>query len=49
MTADAKLSAKVLQDMIQADYEKKFDRYETIYNTEEPGKSPSDVSFEKTN
>ena len=49
MTADSKLTAKALQDMIQAEYSKEANKYETIYNSEEPGKSPSDVSFDKTN
>lgn len=48
-SSDSNLSAKVLQDMIQAGYDAKYNRYETMYQTSQPGKSPSDISFEKTN
>ena len=43
-----KLSAKVLQDMIDEDWRKE-NNYETVYNTETPGKSPNDVSYDKIN
>lgn len=46
---EQKLSAKMLQDMIQADYDQKYKRYETTYNSTQPGASPSDISFQKTN
>ena len=49
MTANTKLSAKVLQDMIQNEYDKEYGRYSTMGNTETPGKSPNDISFDKTN
>ena len=49
MTANSKMSAKVLQDMIMEEFNKENNRYETSYNTEEPGQSPNEVSFHKTN
>lgn len=49
MSANQGLSAKVLQDMIQETYDKEHNRYETVYNTKQPGKSPSQISFDKTN
>ena len=48
MTA-TKLSAKVLQDMIDDDWRKENNQYATMYNTEMPGKSPNDVSNDKLN
>lgn len=35
--------------MIQERYNKQFNRYTTVYNTDTPGASPSDISFKKTN
>ncbi len=49
MTADKNLSAKVLQDMIKDKYNKEFNHFESDYNGETPGKSPSEISFDKTN
>lgn len=49
MATNNNLNAKVLQDMINERYTAEFKRYETIYNTETPGKSPSDISFDKSN
>ena len=48
MTAD-KISAKALQDMIDDAYSKEFHRYDSVYRSETKGKSPADLSFEKTN
>lgn len=48
MATNNNLNAKVLQDMIDERYNAEFKRYESMYNTEMPGKSPSDVSNDKT-
>ena len=47
MTANSKFTAQALQDMIQKEFDDRYNRYESIYNTEMPGKSPNDVSFDK--
>lgn len=36
------LSASVLQEMIDADYQKNYHRFETIYDTHVKGISPAD-------
>lgn len=48
-STNQRFTAKVLQEMIDSEYKAVHDRLETIYNTETPGDSPSDVSFKKTN
>ena len=35
--------------MIDEAYKKEFNKYDSVYNSEMPGKSPADISFEKTN
>lgn len=47
-SANQKLSAKTLQDMIEEQYKKENNQFDSVYNTETPGKSPSDISFEKS-
>ena len=37
-----KLSAKVLQDMLDEDYRKEAHQFESIYQNERPGMSPND-------
>ena len=42
--ASYKLSKEVLQDMLEADYNKKFHKFETIYDRQVQGQSPADIS-----
>lgn len=42
--ASYKLSKEVLQEMLEADYNKKFHQFETIYDRQVKGLSPADVS-----
>ena len=42
--ANYKLSREVLQEMLDADYNKNFHKFETIYDRDVQGKSPADVS-----
>ena len=48
-STNQKLSSKVLQDMIDKSYQDQIGNMESIYKSETPGQSPSDVSFQKTN
>ena len=42
--ANYKLSKEVLQEMLDEDYNKKFHKFETIYDRQVQGDSPADLS-----
>ena len=42
--ANYKLSKEVLQEMLDDEYDKKFHKFETIYDKEVKGQSPADLS-----
>ena len=42
--ASYKLSKEVLQEMLEEEYNKKFHKFETIYDREVQGRSPADLS-----
>ena len=42
--ASYSLSKEVLQEMMESAYNKRFHRYETIYDKDVKGKSPADLS-----
>ena len=48
-SAHQKLTSKVLQDMIEDQWSKENNQWENSYNNENPGQSPNEVSFRKTN
>ena len=47
--ASQKLSAQVLQEMIDQEYKEKYHKLASTYGEEVQGKSPSDISVEKAN